>query len=172
MSFFTLETIRQCIAPQHELSCSPYLWWRLLRALRSRGQNASRESGAFLIGNNNKVHRRIVDFVLYDDLDPHSLESGIVRFDGRYFSELWSQCKARDLTVVADIHVHPGAAGQSLSDKNHPMISAKGHIALILPSYARPPQKRTSLGIYVYRGNKTWSEVPIRQRCQFFHIGI
>ena len=80
---------------------------------------------------------RIVDFILYDDLDPHALDTGIVRFDGRYFGALWDICKRRGLSVVADVHVHPGGSGQSASDREHPMISRAGHIALILPDFAR-----------------------------------
>ena len=45
----------------------------------------------------------------------------------------------RGLTVVADVHVHPGDSGQSNSDRAYPMISQAGHIALILPRFARKP---------------------------------
>ncbi len=136
MNFFNLATIRRLFAPRHELSCSWLLWLRLCRKLRERGRRYSRESGAFLLGRREDGRARVVDFILYDDLDPHCLDSGIVRFDGRYFSELWAICKARGLSVVADVHVHPGGAGQSDSDRDHPMISRAGHIALILPRFA------------------------------------
>lgn len=132
MNFSIAGTMRRLFAPRHELSCSWFLWRRLLARLRERGRNRSRESGAFLLGQRHCGRAQIVDFVLYDDLDPHCLDSGIVRFDGRYFSELWALCKARGLTVVADVHVHPGGSGQSDSDRAHPMISRAGHIALIL----------------------------------------
>ena len=110
MNFFNLATMRRLFAPRHELSCSWLLWLRLRDKLRERGRRCSRESGAFLLGRREDDRARVVDFVLYDDLDPHCLDSGIVRFNGRYFSELWAICKARSLSVVADIHVHPGGA--------------------------------------------------------------
>ena len=172
MHFFNAETIRRLLAPRHELSCSWFLWRRLCRRLRERGRNGGRESGAFLLGHRHGERARIVDFVLYDDLDPHSLESGIVRFDGRYFGDLWALCKARGLTVVADIHVHPGGAGQSESDRAHPMISRAGHTALILPRFARGPLPRREIGIYRYRGSKQWTAVPAAERKSFFHIGL
>jgi hypothetical protein len=56
--------------------------------VRERGRNASRESGAFLLGHRKDGRARIVDFILYDDLDPHALDTGIVRFDGRHFGAL------------------------------------------------------------------------------------
>jgi hypothetical protein len=115
---------------------------------------------------------RIVDFILYDDLDPHALDTGIVRFDGRHFGELWDICKRRGLSVIADVHVHPGGSGQSDSDRAHPMISRAGHIALILPDFARPPVRTASIGIYRYLGNKTWHVVPAAARRRFLHIGV
>ena len=172
MNFSIAATMRRRFAPRHELSCSWWLWWRLCRALRQRGRGASRESGAFLIGCSEKGRRRIVDFVLYDDLDPHCLDTGIVRFDGRHFGALWELCKARTLSVVADVHVHPGGAGQSDSDRDHPMISQAGHIALILPNFAARPQSRTSFGIYRYLGGKRWMTIPRDERQAFFHIGL
>ena len=172
MNFFIAETMRRLLAPRHELSCSWFLWRRLCRRLRDRGRNRSRESGAFLLGHRHGKRARIVDFVLYDDLDPHCFDSGIVRFDGRYFGDLWALCKARGLTVVADIHVHPGGAGQSESDREHPMISCAGHTALILPRFGVEPLPRREIGIYRYRGGKQWTTVPAAERRSFFHIGF
>ena len=172
MNFFIAKTMRRLLAPRHELSCSWFLWRRLCRRLRERGQNRSRESGAFLLGYRYGKRARIVDFVLYDDLDPHCLDGGIVRFDGRYFGALWALCKARELVVVADIHVHPGGAGQSESDRAHPMISCAGHIALILPRFGAAPLRRREIGIYRYNGRKRWTGVPAAGRRNFFHFGF
>ena len=172
MNFFSPATMRRLLAPGHELSCSWLLWRRLRAKLRERGRNCSRESGAFLLGYRHHGTARIVDFVLYDDLDPHALDSGIVRFDGRFFGELWAICKARGLTVVADVHVHPGRCGQSDSDRNHPMISRAGHIALIIPRFATGSPRPRDVGVYRYLGGKRWATVPSSQRRRFFHVGL
>jgi proteasome lid subunit RPN8/RPN11 len=164
--------IRRLLAPRHELSCSWFLWRRLLSKLRERGRGGRRESGAFLLGHRRNGRVRIVDFVLYDDLDPNCLDTGIVRLDGRYFGELWALCKDRGFTVVADVHTHPGESGQSDSDRAHPMISKAGHLALILPDFAAPPVHRRSIGIYRYEGAKRWHVVPTWSRRAFLHIGI
>lgn len=172
MHFFSLGTMRRLLAPRHELSCS-WIVWRCLKAkLRERGRNCSRESGAFLLGHREGGRARIVDFVLYDELDPRALDSGIVRFDGRYFSDLWAICRARSVIVVADIHVHPGGSGQSGSDRDHPMVARAGHIALILPRYASGRQPRRDIGIYRYLGDKQWDTVRPSQRRKFFHISL
>ena len=62
MNFSIAEIIRRLFAPKHELSCSWFLWRRLLTCLRERGLNRSRESGAFLLGHLNGQRTRITDF--------------------------------------------------------------------------------------------------------------
>lgn len=172
MNFSIAATIRRLWAPRHELSCSWFIWRRLVRDLRERGRGESRESGAFLLGTREGDCSRIIDFVLYDDLDPHCLDTGIVHFDGRFFGALWEICRSRGLSVVADIHVHPGSEGQSSSDRQYPMISRSGHIALILPYFARDPLHIRNVGIYRYLGAKNWYPVSARARENFLHIGI
>ncbi len=172
MNFSIAPTIRRLFAPRHELSCSWFLWRRLVTKLRERGRACSRESGAFLLGQRREGSARIVDFILYDDLDPQALDSGIVRFDGRYFGDLWDICKRRDLSVVADVHVHPGTSSQSDSDQDHPMISRAGHVALVLPNFARSPIRTETIGMYRYLGGKRWHTIPAAARRRFLHIGL
>ena len=173
MSFSIAATINRLLAPRRELSCSWFLWRRLISALRERGRRESRESGAFLLGYVEPGGAaRIADFVLYDDLDLHSLDTGIVRFDGKLFGKLWAICRERGLTVVADVHVHPGGSGQSSSDRAYPMIAQAGHIALILPDFARAPIQREEIGIYRYLGGGDWHIVRKSQRRSFFNIGL
>ena len=172
MNFSIAAIIARLWAPRHEISCSWFLWQRLCAKLRERGRHASQESGAFLLGHRADSRVRIVDFILYDDLDPHALDTGIVRLDGRYFGALWDICKRRGMSVVADVHVHPGGAGQSASDRDHPMISRAGHLALILPDFARAPVRTEKVGIYRYLGDKRWHTVPAAARRIFLHIGL
>lgn len=172
MNFSIAGIIRRLLSPQHELSCSWLLWRRLLASLRLRGRNATRESGAFLLGRRCSGRARVVDFVLYDDLDPNCLDSGIVKIDGRHFGQLWQICALRGLSVVADIHVHPGSEQQSESDRNYPMIARAGHLALILPRFAAEPVRRTQIGIYRYQGAKHWNPICMAKRRAFFHIGL
>jgi proteasome lid subunit RPN8/RPN11 len=172
MNFSIAETIHRLCAPEHELSCSWLLWHCLLADLRKRGRYGKNESGAFLLGKRRAGRARIVQFVLYDDLDPNCLNTGIVRFDGRYFGTLWDICKSSDLSVVADVHTHPEEPMQSDSDRAYPMISMQGHIAIIVPRFAAVPVFRYELGIYRYQGSKQWKFVPMESRRTFFHIGF
>lgn len=171
MNFSIRETTRRLLAPRHEVSCSRRLWTRLLRQLRDRGR-LERESGAFLLGTRDGNGVRIEDFVLYDDIDPHGLDTGIVRLDGRHFGRLWEICRERNLAAVADVHTHPGSSGQSPSDRAHPIIACAGHIALIVPHFARPPVRREDVGMYRYRGAGEWEVIPSKGHRSFFHIGV
>lgn len=131
------------------------LWYSLIKALRRRSKGI-RESGAFLLGS--AESNKIAFFVLYDDLDPHCLDKGIIIFDGAGFVTLWKLCEEKHLKVLADIHTHPGRfVVQSGTDKINAMISKKGHIALIVPNYARNYfLDFKGIGIYEYLEHNRW----------------
>ena len=134
-----------------------WVWFYLLRTLRKRG-GGYKESGAFLLAKNGT--NKVTSFIAYDDLDPRCLDEGIVIFQGHGFIFLWNHCEENSLHVIADVHTHGGIpARQSESDRTNPMISRKGHIALILPNFARNHfLVRTGIGIYEYLGNHLWRQ--------------
>ena len=139
----------------HEITISYLLWFRLMGRLRRRGRGV-RESGAFLLG---KIGaQKVSEFICYDDLDPHALDTGIIDFDGAGYGPLWERCERRKMHVLADVHTHPGAwTGQSGSDRAYPMISQPGHVALIVPHYAtRKGQTSKGVGVHEYLGDHEW----------------
>src|SRR4051794_13396622 len=95
-------TIRAFAAPNHQLSSRTRVWKAGVKELRSRTEGRH-ESGAFLLGRTVLGKRSIERFAYYDDLDPESLKSGIVVFDGAGYGPLWALCKRLGLQVVADI---------------------------------------------------------------------
>jgi proteasome lid subunit RPN8/RPN11 len=163
--------IRASVAPQHRLACRASLWRRLLKELAHRGQG-ERESGAFLLGTVRGPRRNIEQFVPYDDLDPNCLDTGIIVFQGTHYGQLWALCRQTGLTVVGDIHTHPGDPWQSAADRTNPMIARSGHLAIIVPGYAQRPVAINQLGLYHYRGSHTWEDwsgVVARRR---FYVGM
>lgn len=130
-------------------------WLGLMHALR-RTSEGKRESGAFLLGRQGS--NRIIRYVMYDSLDPHVADSGIIMFRGGCISPLWEMCRHEGLRVIADVHTHPGDwTGQSPSDQAHPMISQPKHLALIVPRFAaRYLQGLNNVGIHEYLGNRCW----------------
>ena len=151
MSFLTRPTFRRRWSPRHQLACDVMLWRQLVADLRRRSAGR-RESGAFLLGDIGDDVRTITDYVMYDTIDPHALDSGYVHVDGRHLGQLWDICRKRKTSVVADIHTHPGGYGQSAIDRKNPMIAVGGHIGIILPNYAATPISRNNMGIYIYQG--------------------
>lgn len=137
-------------------------WFQLLRELYRRGKN-KRESGAFLLAQQ-QVSLKAVRFVYYDDLDPCCLSSGYVHFDGAGYVRLWQICRDEKMRVVADVHTHPGRwTDQSSSDEHHPMVPQKGHLALIIPNYARWLRfTLKGVGIYEYLGEGVWQHWSAR----------
>ena len=148
------------------MSVSILLWVRVLRQLRRRGASRQ-ESGAFLLGRRLEGQVRITTFVCYDDLDPNACQSSAITFHASGYAALWKYCRQCELQVIADVHTHPaGHVGQSQVDQRHPMIPVTGHIAIIVPHFARMPWwSLRSVGIYEYLGNFEWySHLPSRNR--------
>ena len=156
MAFSLTRTIRGLVAPSHRLSISFWLWRRILDELRRRG-GARRESGAFLLGSHCANRGRIVDVQYYDSLDPRCLDTGAVLFDGRRLADLFAYCAQHGLTVLADVHTHPGPgpAAQSYIDRENPMIRQVGHAAMIVPHLAM--RGDVGLGLFTYHGGGRWT---------------
>jgi len=139
------------------------LWDTMVSELKVRGQGY-RESGAFLLAKRGK--NAISEFVCYDDLDPGALSNWSISFSAAGFIKLWDYAATYNFQVVADIHTHPGSiVKQSFIDKRNPMVSLKGHIALILPDFAiYNPQDFEGVGIYEYQGNLKWRTCKRNER--------
>jgi len=150
-----LTTISRLLSLQPDLAVPSNLWDELIKGLQLRGQNV-RESGAFLLGRHKGGGRIVEQIIFYDTLDPSVSAYGYINFDGRNLGRLWEICRNHNQEVVADVHTHPGGAAQSTSDKQHPMISEAGHLAMIIPNFARTPVPLGRVGLYRYRGGFSW----------------
>ena len=141
---------------QPKLDCTSTFWSDLIRELHRRGAERT-EAGALLLGTTAvDGARKLEEAVYYDDIDPNSLSRGYVRLDRRRLGPLWAHARQRRLKVVADVHTHPGIALQSGSDRANPMMPRAGHLALIVPDYARKPLPVEAVGVFEYLGNRLW----------------
>ena len=152
------------------ISCDPAVWAAGVDELARRTRSSTRESGAFLLGLDQNGHRRILEFVFYDDIDPHALDTGIVHFHGNRLPKLWEHCRSRGYGVIADVHVHPGGYGQSESDQADPVMPQAGHLAFIIPHFARRQTRPGGIGMYEYLGNGSWQDHS-RKAASFFQLG-
>jgi len=165
-----LQTIWQVLLRRKpKLVCDFQTWNRGIDELRRRA-NGRQESGAFLLGDETSGYRRIREFLFYDDVDPTCFANGFVEFNGRLFGKVWGLCRERKLTVVADVHVHPGHYAQSPSDQQNPMIAEAGHLALIIPDFAARARLPGAIGLYQYEGRRRWRDLS-RMGRRVFHVG-
>lgn len=169
MGFWLASVARTLLGQRPELLCDGAVWTAGTVELGRRTLNGRRESGAFLLGKRGSPSR-IERFVYYDDIDPNALDTGIVLIDGRLLGALWKLCRETGLDVVADIHVHPCGYGQSASDQANPIIAEKGHLALILPDFARGSNLPGAIGVHRYLGNRRWRDESARLFPPF-HVG-
>jgi proteasome lid subunit RPN8/RPN11 len=72
--------------------------------------------------------------------------------------KLWALCRERGYGVVADVHVHPGSYRQSTSDRDNPVMPRAGHIAMILPDFARAAPEPGRIGIYEFERAGVWTD--------------
>ena len=171
MSISIRRTIRALVAPEHCLSCPPRLWRELLVELCRRGEER-RESGAFLLGKEHGGRQSVERVMYYDDLDPRCLDHGIIEFDGAGYDPLWRLCGDAGLRVVADVHTHPGKPFQSEADRTSPMVAQAGHVALIVPDFAKNMAHPSQLGIYQYCGQHRWHDRSGPRADRFLYIGF
>lgn len=167
---FLLQTLLSFFSPP-KLICERKVWERGVLELRRR-TGGKKESGAFLLGKKTAGIRKIEQFLFYDDVDPHCFDRGIVEFDGGKFGKVWEICRSLKMSVVADVHVHPGHFAQSVSDQDNPMIPEKGHLALILPYFAARECLPGKMGIYEYLGMRKWRDHSLKGNKIFNVKGI
>jgi hypothetical protein len=75
--------------------------------------------------------------------------------------------------VVADVHTHGACrARQSPLDRDNPMVAQPGHIALIVPDFARRTVAPAEVAIYEYLGAHRWRDHSGRGAARFFYVGM
>lgn len=171
MNFSIKAIIRAWWASEHRLNCPSGYWRQIVAELDRRGRR-KHEAGAFLLGIERDGRREVRAAVFYDDLDPQAYATGVCVLHGDAFAKLWALCREKCLTVVADVHTHPGPGFQSRSDKVNPMVARAGHVAIIVPDFARWPIRQDQLGIYEYRGQHEWNDRSPARGPQFFYTGF
>lgn len=134
------------------------LWLDGLSNLHRRGAE-THESGAFLLGTYAGAVGRVTKWVFYDELDPNAYSSGVCVLYAEAFDRLWTICRLAGLKVLADVHTHGGSPRQSISDRENPMIASAGHLALIIPNFARGPHWRHRIGLFCYEGEHRWTNL-------------
>jgi proteasome lid subunit RPN8/RPN11 len=163
-------SISRLIRRRSRLRIRRELWDELIAELARRGLGR-RESGAFLLAAADGDRRRVVRCVYFDDLDPTCL-NGAISLRGAAYGKLWALCRSERLTVVADVHTHPGrCVGQSPTDRSNPMIATAGHLALIVADFAQGSADARDVGVHHYHGDHNWTSLFSRAAQKALYIG-
>lgn len=116
-----------------------------------------KESGAFLLGTLDGQRRRTTSYLMYDKVAPlSSSQHAYVALNAEEMARAWEHCYAVGLQVVADVHTHPFGPAQSISDRAHPIVSLAGHVALIVPYFAKGSPQPRDLGVHLFGGCGRW----------------
>jgi proteasome lid subunit RPN8/RPN11 len=134
-----------------------WLWASVIFDLRRRGGGV-RESGAFLLGRDDRNPACVTSYVCYDDVDPDAYQQGAIAFHANGCAALWQHCRNKQVQLLIDVHTHPGSdVRQSSIDVRHPMLPILGHTAMIVPSFARTAWwSLDAVGVYEYLGGFRW----------------
>jgi len=84
---------------------------------------------------------------------------GWIQLDSSARLEVVSFLRAENLLVVADVHTHPQEAFLSRIDERHPYSRRTGHVAIVVPFFARA-DGIASWRAYEFRRDE-WRERPI-----------
>ena len=165
----TTPVFRRLIARGALVRFTPAMWAQLLTELRRRGAGR-RESGAFLLAPRAADGRTITALAYYDDLEPTALNGGVALTANAY-TRLWARCASDDVRVVGDVHTHPGrGVCQSDIDEANPMVSRRGHVALIVPAFAQGAVSPNAVGVHRYRGAE-WDAWYGRDAAKRLYVG-
>lgn len=151
------------------LEFAPGVWSGLLADLGARGCGRW-ESGAFLLGIISDQTKYVQTWVAYEDLDSTALAYDYVHLSSAAFPRLWMLCSEMSLQVVGDVHTHPRGPSQSQSDKDNPMISIVGHLALIVPKFAMGDIDPIDVSVNIYLGDKRWRNLQGKAAAAFIKI--
>ena len=145
----------------------------MLFDLRRRGGGV-RESGAFLLGREDRDPARVTSYICYDDVDPAAYQSGAIAFHASGCAALWRRCKEKQLDLLLDVHTHPGRdVRQSPIDERHPMIPIVGHTAMIVPNFAKTAWwSLKNVGVYEYLGGFKWRTHPASARSRRVKLSL
>ena len=167
MRCFTHGTTLASDLPVKQIRVPVTLWGSMIFDLRRRGKGRA-ESGAFLLGPQKGVIRKVSEYVCFDELDPNAYQRGAIAFHADGLAALWEHCRVKNVRVLADVHTHPTAdVRQSHIDRRHPMVPVAGHTAMIVPNFAHTAWwTLRGVGTYEYLGNLNWRTHDVSGRAR------
>lgn len=99
-------------------------------------------------------------------------EEGLTVFvDGAELHRLNMWLYREGLTLIAQLHSHPGAAYHSATDDAFPIATAIGSLSLVVPDFARAPFALSRCAVYRLSPRGTWIGLDAEQASTLIIIG-
>lgn len=132
------------------------LWQATWAGLRERGGGV-REAACVWLGTRSGTVEHAFDVVYLDDL-PGTTARRVQHRTSREGVDMLLACaRDRKMSLVADIHTHPGRrVDLSEIDQAHPIEFRVGLLALVLPHFATTEPDITTIGLHEYAGDGRW----------------
>lgn len=76
------------------------------------------------------------------------------------------------MTLIAQIHSHPGAAYHSETDDLYPIVTTVGALSLVVPDFARAPFELDNCAVYRLFSDRGWVELSGTEVKQLIQLEV
>lgn len=98
-------------------------------------------------------------------------EEGVcVRVDGAELHRINLHLYEHGLSLIAQIHSHPGEAYHSETDDTFPIATTLGSLSLVVPDFAVRPFALADCAAYRLAGPGTWEELSLENLRSLVHL--
>ena len=138
--------------------------------LRAAGRHGS-EGMALWVGRQEGDLFRVLHTVIPEQTHLNTADGVCVIVKGDALHRLNVQLYRNGLTLLAQIHSHPGRAYHSSTDDAYAIATTVGCLSLVVPDFARAPFSIPLCATYRLDAAASWRPVSPRDAAAMIHIG-
>lgn len=117
------------------------------------------------------------EFAVHYSITPkqksYSLESGLMyRVDGEELYNINVWLHQNKLTLIAQIHSHPGEAYHSETDDAFPIVTKDGSVSIVVPDFASRPFAKEDWAVYRLIPKRGWSPLSANEIESFIKVEL
>lgn len=140
--------------------------FELLRSAGEKGYESVALFGGFEAGNSFYVKK-----VIFPKQYGYNLDQGLMySVDGEELHRINVWLYENRMSLIAQIHSHPGEAYHSEMDDRFPIVDTYGGISIVVPNFAFGIISLKDCMIYRLSLNKTWNELKLTEIETLFQI--
>jgi len=140
--------------------------FELLRSAGERGYEAVALFAGFEAGKSFQVEK-----IIFPKQYGYNLDQGLMySVDGEELHRINVWLYENKMSLIAQIHSHPGEAYHSEMDDRYPIVDTYGGISIVVPDFASGIISLKDCVIYRLSLNKTWDELKSTEIETLFQI--